>query len=283
MTIDANELRERSRESWERAAKGWGRRQPELRAWAAPVSHWMVEAIRPQPGHRVLELAAGPGETGFLAAELIKPGGTLICSDQVEGMLQVARSRAAELGLDNVEFKAIDAEWIDLELASVDGVLCRWGYMLMADPQAALRETRRVLRPGGRVALAAWDRRDRNLWASATPLELIARGMLEPPDPEAPGMFALGDQDKLAALLSEAGFAEVEIEVVELQQQHESFDRFWEVQLDLAAPIAAVLGDLDDERRAEVRDAVAARFEPFASADGTLTLPASTVVAAASA
>jgi SAM-dependent methyltransferase len=283
MTIDPNELRERSRESWERAAQGWGRRQPEMRTWAAPVSHWMVEAIHPQPGHRVLELAAGPGETGFLAAELIKPGGTVICSDQAEGMLQVARSRAAELGLDNVEFKAIDAEWIDLELASVDGVLCRWGYMLMPDPQAALRETRRVLRPGGRVALAAWDRGDRNIWASATPLELIARGILPPPGPEAPGMFALADQDRLAALLSEAGFTELEIDVVELQQRHESFDRFWEVQLDLAAPIAAVLSELDDERRAEVRAAVAARLEPFTSADGTLTLPASTVVAAASA
>jgi hypothetical protein len=133
------------------------------------------------------------------------------------------------------------------------------------------------------VALAAWDRPDRNMWASATPLELIARGMLAPPGPEAPGMFALADQDKLGALLSEAGFTEIEIDILELQQRHESFDRFWEVQLDLAAPIAAVLGDLDDERRAEVRAAVAVRLEPFTSADGTLRLPGSTVVAAASA
>ncbi len=80
-------------------------------------------------------------------------------------MLEGARARALELGLSNIEFKVLNAEWIDLPLASVDAVLCRWGYMLMADPAAALAETRRVLRPGGRVALAVWDALEANPWA----------------------------------------------------------------------------------------------------------------------
>jgi SAM-dependent methyltransferase len=283
MTMDVDELRQRSRESWERAAAGWGRRQAQLRTWTAPVSQWLVEAIHPQPGHRVLDLAAGPGETGFLAAELIKPGGTLVSSDQSEAMLEVARARAAELGLDNVEFKPIDAEWIDAELASFDGVLCRWGYMLMADPGAALRETRRVLRPGGRVALSVWDRPDLNPWAIMTPIELVERGAMPPPDPEAPGMFALADRDKLAGMLADAGFSEIEIDAVELEQQHPSFDAMWEFQLDCAAPIAAVLRELDPAELADVRAAVERRYEPFTAPDGTLTLPASSVVAAATA
>src|SRR5947199_5705401 len=95
-----------------------------------PVSRWMADAVRPQPGLRVLELAAGAGDTGFLAAELIRPGGTLICSDAAETMLEVARGRAAELGIDNVEFKRIELGWIDLETASVDRILCKWGVML---------------------------------------------------------------------------------------------------------------------------------------------------------
>jgi SAM-dependent methyltransferase len=283
MTIDAEELRKRSRESWERAAAGWGRRQAYLRTWTAPVSQWLVEAIHPQPGHRVLDLAAGPGETGFLAAELIEPGGTLVCSDQSEAMLEVARARAAELGLDNVEFKPIDAEWIDAELASFDSVLCRWGYMLMADPGAALRETRRVLRPDGRVALSAWDRPDLNPWAIMTPIELVERGAMPPPDPEAPGMFALADREKLAEMLAEAGFSEIEIDAVELEQQHPSFDAMWDFQLDCAAPLAAVLQELDPGELGEVRAAIERRYEPFTAPDGTLTLPASAVVAAATA
>ena len=81
-------------------------------------------------------------------------------------MLATAQRRAEELGVRNVRFKQIDAETsIDVEAASLDGVLCRWGYMLMADPESALRETRRVLKPGARVALAAWTGPDDNPWS----------------------------------------------------------------------------------------------------------------------
>ena len=71
-------------------------------------------------------------------------------------MLSTAQRRAEELGVDNVRFKQIDAEVDRRRRRSMDGVLCRWGFMFLADAELALRETRRVLRPGGRLALAAW-------------------------------------------------------------------------------------------------------------------------------
>jgi hypothetical protein len=140
-----------------------------------------------------------------------------------------------------------------------------------------------VLRPGGRVALSVWDRPDLNPWAIMTPIELVERGAMPPPDPEAPGMFALADRDKLAGIVAEAGFSEIEIDAVQLEQQHPSFDAMWDFQLDCAAPIAAVLRELDPAELAEVRAAVERRYEPFTAPDGTLTLPGSTVVAAATA
>ncbi len=129
-------------------AAGWGKRADRIRDWGLPVSVTMVDALALQPGDRVLELAAGPGDTGFMAAELIAPGGTLICSDGAEAMLAIARERAAAAGLRNVEFRQLELEWIDLDAASVDGVLCRWGIMLVVDPAAAALEIRRILRPG---------------------------------------------------------------------------------------------------------------------------------------
>src|SRR5918998_5406632 len=144
----SDDVRTASRRRWARSAPGWRARAELQRRSTMPVSIWMVESLAPQPGHTVLELGAGLGDTGFLAAELIQPGGTLICSDFVPEMLSAAQRRAQALGIANVRFKQIDAaDAIDLEAASVDGVLCRWGYMLMADPEAALKETRRILRP----------------------------------------------------------------------------------------------------------------------------------------
>src|SRR3954453_9890570 len=187
--MDAEAYRADARERWEAAAAGWARDREDFQRDAMEVSRWMLDAVDLQPGHTVLELAAGPGDTGLMAAELVVPGGKAIITDNADAMLDAARARAKEVGATNVEIRPMEAEWIDLPTASVDAVLCRWGYMLLADPEAALRETRRVLRPGGRVALAAWDGPPQNPWVAQTGAELLERGLTEPPDPSAPSMF----------------------------------------------------------------------------------------------
>ncbi len=194
----------------------------------------MVQAAEPQPGEQVLELAAGVGETGLLAAELIAPVGKATISDQAEAMLDGARARAGELGITNVEFKVLNAEWIDLPLACIDVVLCRWGYMLMADPLAALAESRRVLRPGGRLALAIWDSIELNPWAKLPTLELGERGFGSPPsapgapprpgEERRPGPFSLGDPGLVEGLLADSGFTDITLEAVDILQRHESFE-----------------------------------------------------------
>jgi SAM-dependent methyltransferase len=282
MSFDPNEHREASLENWEAAAAGWVRRQEMVRAWAAPVSHWMLDAISPQPGQRVLELAAGLGETALLAAELVAPMGGVVISDQAETMLAGARERAAELGLSNVEFKILNAEWIDLPLASVDAVLCRWGYMLMADPATALGETRRVLRPGGRVALAVWDALEHNPWAALPAAEVRARSSAPPASAE-PGPFALGDAARVHELLADAGFEDVQVEEIELVRRHPSFEELWETTLDLSRSFHDAVLERPEAEIEEIRRSLADRFAPYASADGSLEIPARTLGASASA
>lgn len=283
MSFDANAHRDASLQGWEEAAAGWVRSQELLREFGAPVSHWMLDAVAPQPGQRVLELAAGLGETGLLAAELVAPVGGAIISDQAEAMLTGARERAAQLGLANVEFQVINAEWIDMPVASVDVVLCRWGYMLMADPAAALGETRRVLRSGGRVGLAVWDSIEHNPWAQLPGLELRERRLAPAPEPGAPGPFALGRAEGVFELLQQAGFAEVNVESLELHRRHASFEEYWESTLDLSRAMHdAVLSRPPGEVQ-EIRMAVKARFAPYEAADGTLDIPGRTLVASAGA
>ena len=182
-----------------RCSSGGGARPPggasgreRMREFGMPVSAWMLDHAGLQPGQRVLELAAGPGETGFLAAELIRPGGTLICSDATERCSSVARARAAELGIDNVEFKRLELEWIDLPTASVDVVLCRWGVMFdrrsggraaRGAPRAAAGRADRARGMGRAAGEPVGDDHRRARWSSS--------GTPQPPDPDAPGMFAL--------------------------------------------------------------------------------------------
>jgi ubiquinone/menaquinone biosynthesis C-methylase UbiE len=280
---EASAYRSASLDRWAGAAAGWGRQREIFQAAARPVSGWLVDAIEPQPGHRVLELAAGPGDTGFLAAELIAPGGTLISSDAVEEMVELARARAAELGLSNVEFQTIDAEWIDLPTATLDGVLARWGYMLLADPAAALRETRRVLRPGGRVALAAWTGPAENPWTAIAMQEVRAMTGVEEPDFDAPNMFAFRDPARIRSLLEETGFTDIVVEQVDIVFRYPDLDEWWDVSLDLSAALSELVGELTPAQRDDLRDAIDPRLATYVDADGSVALPGRTHVATASA
>ena len=164
--MDLGEYRRTSRDIWDRMAPGWDQRRDWVWEVSQSVGKWMVDRLAPQPGQTLLELAAGAGDTGFAACTRLGDDGRLISTDFSPRMVQTAQRRAAELGLKNVEFRVMDAERMDLDDDSVDGVLCRWGYMLMADPAAALRETRRVLRDRGRLAFSVWADPKRNPWAS---------------------------------------------------------------------------------------------------------------------
>ena len=278
----SEDIRQQSRARWTATAKGWGVRADQLRRATMPVSEWMVDAVGPQPGDTLLELAAGPGDTGFLAAELIKPGGTLISSDFVPEMLNVAQERAQALGLDNVRFKQIDAETgIDIEAASIDGVLCRWGYMLMADPVTALRQTRRVLKPGARLALAAWTGPDDNLWSALPMRELIRRGLEERPDPDAPGQFAWAREGVIAEHLEEAGFVDYEVEAVDFTIAYASLEDWWASTRDMSMRFADATAGMDAGTASEIQAALAEAAEPFTDGDGALAIPARTWTAVA--
>ena len=277
-----SEYRQENRKRWATGAKGWEANAAGLRRDTMPVSMWMVETIAPQPGHTILELAAGIGDTGFLAAELIEPGGTLITSDLVPEMLSAAQRRAEELGLTNVRFKQIDAEAIDVPAASVDGVLCRWGYMLMPDAEAALRDTRRILKPGGRVALAAWTDVDANPWTTLPIRELYARGVAEPPPP-GPGQFAWSEQSVVADTLDAAGFIDYEIHALDFTVRYPSAEGWWRITREMSSRVRDATAGLDGDAEADIVAALGAKAAEWTAEDGSLELPARTWVAAATA
>ncbi len=275
------DYRQESRARWAQSAGGWEARAEAMSRATMPVSAWMIDAIAPQPGEDLLELAAGLGDTGFLAAELIQPGGTLICSDLVPEMLTAAQRRAERLGLRNVRFRQMDAEAIDQPAASLDGVICRWGYMLLADPGAALLQTRRVLKPGGRLALAAWTGAGDNRWSAQPIRELIDRGLMEEPDPSGPGQFAWAREGAVAEHLEAAGFVEHRLDVVDFHMRYPSVTAWWESQRDLSLRFGEAAAALDADATAEVQAALERTAARWTGDDGAIAVPARTWVAVA--
>jgi SAM-dependent methyltransferase len=259
-----------SSEAWRAVAAGWERHRAFMWAATRRVSDRLVDLLAPRPGDTVLELAAALGDTGFLAAERVGPSGRLISSDFIPEMVESARRRAAELGLENVDFEVLDAQTLGLDDASVDGVLCRWGYMLVPDLAAACAETRRVLRPGGRVALAAWATADENPWAASIGRVLLARGLVDPPDADSPGPFRLADPRRLRGLLETAGLDVLVEEDVSLTWRYESFDDYWDISRDLSRTLAVALESIDEELAKRIRGEISELLEPYRTGDALL-------------
>jgi SAM-dependent methyltransferase len=275
--------REEILDRWETMAAGWKATRASFQHIVEPVSQWMVQAIHPQPGHRVLELAAGLGDTGLMAAQLVAPGGSVMITDGTAGMVAAAAEHAEEVGATNVELRTMQAEWIDLPTASVDGVLCRFGYMLLVDSEAALRETRRVLKPGGRVALAVWDELERNPWMGVIREALVTSGLAPAAIPEGPGPFALGAPGALEELLETAGFDEVEVEPMDLSIDFPSLDAWWEHVMQTSGSTVEIVRGLTPAEHYRLRDLVDAGYASYVRDDGSLQVPARALVAAATA
>ena len=259
----------------------WARLTDRIDRQLRAAAEWMIDALALEPGERVLELAGGPGTVSMMAARAVTPGGHVIYSDFAEPMVDGARERLQAEGAPGVEYRVIDAETIDLPDASVDAVACRMGYMLMADPAAALRETARVLAPDGRIALAVWSDPGSNPWA-ALPMQAVASQLGAPPAPaDAPSLWALADEARLRGLLEDARFQSIRIEKLDDAVEFESAEQWIEMARRLAGPLKALLANLDEGTRGAIEVHMREAAKPYELPDGRISMPEQMLTATA--
>ena len=270
--MDLDEYRETSLETWDQMAPGWEDRREWMLGITGAINEWIVDQVDPQPGQTILDVAAGTGDLGFAAAERVGDEGGVICTDFSPEMIEAARRNGAARGIENVEYRVLDAESMDLPDASVDGVVSRWSYMLMADPAAALSETNRVLRDDGTLAFAVWQTPERNVWAAFPGMVLVQRGHMPPPEPGAPGIFAMGDPDRIRELVTSAGFGDPQIEELTFTWRYDA-EIFWETMTKLAGPLARVINGLPEDERDATRVAVEESLAEYREGD-ELVVPA---------
>ena len=264
---------------WAAVAPAWEEHAEYADTRGAAVTDRLLQLSSPRPGERVLELACGPGGVGIAAAPLVGPAGEVVRSDVADEMTAIAAARAAGMGLGNVSTLTLDLDHLDQPDQAYDVVLCREGLMFAFDPAHAVAEIRRVLRPGGRVAVAVWGPRAGNPWLAVVFDAVSAQLGTPVPPPGVPGPFALEDPERLGRLLAEAGLADVVVDEVPVPLHDATFDAWLTRTSALAGPLAKRLALLGDPARRELRARLQEAVRPYRTPAG-LEFPGVSLVAA---
>ena len=275
-------LRAHLRGMWSAVAAGWGEHAEYVDARGEAVTESMLAESKPQSGERVLELACGAGGLGLAAAALVAPDGEVVLSDVVAEMIAIAAARARTLGVENVGTRQLDLEGIAEPDESYDIVLCREGMMFAPEPERAASEIARVLRPGGRVAVAVWGPREQNPWLGLVFDAVSAETGAPVPPPGLPGPFSLSDRDRVAGLFTHAGFSDVRVREVPTPLRADSFEQWWQRTSTLAGPLTKILAALSAGAAQALRARLQESVRPYTTPDGAVEIPGLTLVAAAS-
>jgi enediyne biosynthesis protein CalE5 len=278
-TFNPDQYKAGQRKDWSDAAAGWREWWQTIETGLGPLSERLVEVAEVQPGDRVLDIATGIGEPAVTAARRVGPEGRVLATDIAPGMLGIGRERAAELGLDNVEFREADAEALELAGERFHAILCRNGLQFLADLGAALERIRAALVADGRLAAAVWARSEQTPFVTLAVNTVMRELELPPPAPGTPGPLSLGDEDILEGRLREAGFADVRGERMTVDVEFASAAEYARFMRAVSAPLNKLLADKPGERQEEMWSAIARAAEAHAAADGSVSLPGELILA----
>ncbi|MGE5115143.1 MAG: class I SAM-dependent methyltransferase [Betaproteobacteria bacterium] len=279
-SFDAAKYKNAQREQWNKDGAAWRRWNPTLDRWYGEVTRRMLDLARIRAGQRVLDIAAGAGEPAVSAAERVGPGGYVLATDISEGIVELALQVARERGLKQVETRAMDGEKLDLPDASFDAVLCRLGLMYMPHPATALREWRRALRGGGRVAVVVFSTPDRNPWGAVPASIIRQRAQLPPPAPGQPGPFGLGNPGVLEDAFRRAGFSDPEVHAVPVPHRMANAAEYVRVAREAFGAFNAMMAHLSPQERESAWNEVEAAMRSFESPGG-FEVPGECLVGAA--
>jgi ubiquinone/menaquinone biosynthesis C-methylase UbiE len=244
-----------------------------FQSFSWPLALRMAAVAEVGSGERVLDVGCGIGDPTLQVAVLVGPHGRVLGIDIAEGMIAIARERAAALGLAHAEFRVEDVATTTLPEAAFDVVLGRWSLIYLEDVPAVLERLRRALVPGGRIAVTAWAPPEANPWF-LVPHEALARlGPVPPLDASAPGLFHLSSDGALARALVAAGFQTVGQERVVLSQLVHDGAEFWRMMTDTGGPLGSLIDRLSPGEAGAVAADVAARLERYRAGD-VLRIPA---------
>ena len=282
MSFDPDQYKATTRQQWDDAAEAWHSWGPTLETWLGPATEAMLDAAGITTGTRVLDVAAGAGGQSLAAARRVGPAGRVVATDISSTILTYAAKAAAEAGITNVETIEADGEALEsLAAGTFDAVISRVGLIYFPDQQAALAGMRRALRDGGRIAAVVYSTPDRNGFFSVPVSIIRERAQLPAPQPGQPGPFSLGGPGVLESVLAEAGFRDIEVEVVPSPLRLPSASNCVRFERESFGALHQMLAGLGESERSATWAEIETQLAQFQTGDGFVG-PCELLVASAS-
>ncbi len=260
----------------------WVAMQQEIDRIVVPFGDAALKAAAPQPGERVIDIGCGCGGTSIEIARIVGATGSVLGIDVSQPMLEVARAHAALANCAHLAFRDGDASEARLP-ANIDLLFSRFGVMFFDQPSPAFSHLRRSLRTGGRCVFVCWRTPRDNAWAM-TPLSAARKAMgvtPAPPDPDAPGPFAFADEERLRAIVSTAGFDDIEVQRFDAAIALGATPRSAAESVAQIGPVSRLVREVGVEHLPIIVDAVERALAPLAEPDGHVSLNGSTWIVSA--
>ena len=248
-------------------ASGWQKGVAAREQALTPVTELMFHMAGVSAGMRVLDLGAGTGDQTVLAAQRTGPGGSVLATDISGPMLDIARNSAVAAGLANIETRVMDAQDLDLPSGSFDAAIARFSLQFVPDVQRALVGVRRVLKPGGRLAVVVFSSVERNAFRAA-PQAIASRLAGQPFPAPGPGQWALNDPGTLESVLQRAGFRDVESRAVPFVYRFDSLAEAVRNVRESQPPLVRLLDLLTEADRAAAWAEIERTFSAYSGPDG---------------
>ena len=255
-SIDAGEFRAGQRQQWDKASSGWRKYAPLIDSATSHVSERLVELAGVERGSRVLDVAAGYGEPSLTAARRVGDEGRVVASDISAEMLAYGRERAAEAGIETIEFVEVGADALDFPAGSFDAALSRWGIIFDPDGEGAAARVRGFLESGGRMAISSWGPPDRSPFLGVPIRTTLQTLGATPPPPGTPGPLSRPTPEAIGGLLEGGGFSDVEVEDTEVVLEWDSAEEFTTFVREIAPPITALMAPYPEDAQAEAWAAI---------------------------
>ena len=263
---------------WSGVAPFWEKHREIIRQMFAPITQALVEDGLIGGRHAVLDIATGPGEPALSLAPLVGPEGHVFGVDPVPEMVAAARRAADHLGLGNTQFDVALADHLPFPANTFDAVVSRFGVMFFPSPVDGVREMLRVLKPGGKLALAVWHFAESNPFFYA--LQRVMERYIDspPPEPDAPDAFRFAVPGKLREVLGEAGAMTCSERLLQFKIEAPiSVEEFWTVRCEMSEQLREKFAMLSSEQMIEVKRQSLEALRQY-STDRGMSFPAQVLI-----